>query len=186
MTNIWQNLSPERRKEIAAKGVATRRANKEKIKAMQEEGARRYYGLADKIEELEIRLANLQTMEALQTLSCALTGRALLPAEDIVRASIPWQKSSGVYFLIENNEIIYVGQSTNVYTRIDYHVRDKSFDRYAYVPCPVEMLNKLESLYIHCLRPKLNSSVLGGDGQVKLAPIRLDELLGMSAQERSA
>lgn len=172
--NFWETLTAEERRAIALKSVATRKANKERINAIREEAAKKVYGLEKQIEELEIRLSNLQTMEALNTASCTLTGKALLPEEDIVRASLPWQQASGVYFLIANNEVVYVGQSVNVYSRISEHVSGKCFDRYAYVPCAVELLDKLESLYIHCLRPRLNGNL---NGQIKRAPIPLDVLL---------
>jgi hypothetical protein len=178
VNNVWENITPERRKEIIAKRVATRKANKEKMQAIKEEGVRHFYGLTDQIQNLKIKLANLRTMEAMQAVSCALTNKALLPEEDIVRASLPWEKSSGVYFLIADREVVYVGQSVNVYSRIDEHAKGKKFDRYAYVPCPIEMLDKLESLYIHCLRPRLNGSLNGSNGKVKHAPISLELLLG--------
>ena len=46
MNNVWENITPERRKEMVAKGLATRKANKEKIQAIKEEGIRRFYGMA--------------------------------------------------------------------------------------------------------------------------------------------
>jgi hypothetical protein len=73
------------------------------------------------------------------------------------------------------DEVVYVGQSTNVHARIPNHA-DKEFDKYAFVPCDVDLLNKLESLYIHVLRPKLNGNL---NAQEKSAPIRFNELLSM-------
>jgi hypothetical protein len=175
----WDKISPEKRKEMAAKSVATRKANKKKIQAMKEEALRRVNGLTEEIENLEKKLAELKRMEAIQTVSCALTGKALLPEEMIVETSLPWEKSSGVYFLIANSRVVYVGQSVNVYSRIDEHARGKFFERYAYVPCSVEMLDKLESLYIHCLRPPLNGTLKCG--LAKNAPIPLDLLIKESA-----
>lgn len=175
MSFNWEKISLEERKQRAAKSVATRKANKEKIKAMREEGFRRINGLADEIENLEKKLAELQRVEAIQAVSCALTGKALLPEEEIVKTSLPWEKSSGVYFLVSGNRVVYVGQSVNVYSRIDEHTRVKSFERYAYVPCSIDMLDRLESLYIHCLRPPLNSTLR--NGLAKNAPISLDLLI---------
>jgi hypothetical protein len=174
MSVNWEKISLEERKQWAAKSIATRKANKEKIKAIREEGFRRVNGLANEIESLEKKLAELQRMEAIQPVSCALTGKALLSEEEIIKTSLPWQKSSGVYFLILGNRVVYVGQSVNVYSRIDEHTRVKSFERYAYVPCSIDMLDKLESLYIHCLRPTLNSTLK--DGLTKNAPIPLNLL----------
>jgi hypothetical protein len=53
---------------------------------------------------------------------------------------------------------------------------DKKFDKYAFVPCEVALLDKLESLYIHTLKPRLNGNV---SNQEKSAPIRLDNLIRM-------
>ena len=53
---------------------------------------------------------------------------------------------------------------------------NKRFDRYAFVPCAVDALDRLESLYIHCLRPRLNGNQRN---DAKCAPIALDALIGM-------
>jgi hypothetical protein len=45
-------------------------------------------------------------------------------------------------FLIYEDEIVYVGQSVNMYSRITQHAVDKKFDRYAFVPCLKEHLDK--------------------------------------------
>jgi excinuclease UvrABC nuclease subunit len=99
----------------------------------------------------------------------------LLDGEQIAKLALPWQRSSGVYFLVQDQEVVYVGQSVNIYSRIAQHP-DKKFDKYAFVPCEVELLDKLESLYIHTLKPRLNGNV---SKQEKSAPIRLDNLLRM-------
>ena len=177
MTNPWDNKTPEERRAIAAKGVATRRANKEREMAIREDAKQRVIGLKTEIEKLEAKLAGLQRLEIMNELSTALTTKALLGAEEIVNASMPWDNMSGVYFLVEGDEIVYVGQAVNVYARISQHALTKTFSRYAFVPCKPDMLDRLESLYIHVLRPKLNGNI---HGMAKLAPIPLDELIGLS------
>jgi hypothetical protein len=116
----------------------------------------------------------LERMEIMSAVSAAMTGKALLRADEIAKAALPWNKVSGVYFLLDGDEVVYVGQAVNVYSRICQHA-GKKFDRYAYVPCPVEILDRLESLYIHCLRPRLNGDLNNG---FKNAPIALDTLIG--------
>lgn len=178
--NPMENKTPEERKAIAAKGHATRRARLEAEEASRQDALKYAGGLRMKIADLEERLAALQRMETMNTISAALHGKALLREDEIAKAALPWAKASGVYFLLDGDEVVYVGQAVNVYSRIGQHT-DKRFDRYAFVPCAAEGLDRLESLYIHCLRPRLN----GNQGKdAKHAPISLDALLGMAPNSR--
>jgi hypothetical protein len=173
MTMI-QNKTPEERKAIAAKSVATRRANI-KARELKKQKLKEYaLRLEFNIDYLEQKLEKLERENALSLCSAKLTGKSLLRSEEISSGALAWHNSSGVYFLLDGDEVVYVGQAKSVYQRIGCHV-DKKFDRYAYVPCPLDMLDKLESLYIHCLQPKLNYTHKNG---VKLAPIALEELIG--------
>jgi hypothetical protein len=62
-----------------------------------------------------------------------------------------------VYFLSdENDEIIYVGKTTDLGVRVRQHRRDKQFQTVHYVKCCLGNLNRLESLSIDVLKPKLN------------------------------
>lgn len=168
--------TPEERKAIAAKGCATRRARREAEKTARQDALKYAGGLREQITELEEKLAVLRRVEIMNTVSAVMTGKALLREDEIAQAALPWMKSSGVYFLLDGNEVVYVGQSVCVYSRIGQHI-DKRFDRYAFVPCAIDALDKLESLYIHCLRPKLN----GKQGKNAMcAPIALDTLIGMA------
>lgn len=169
-----QNKSPEERRAIAAKSHATRRARAEAMAVARKEAKVYAGGLREEIASLETRLAALRRMEAMNTRSVALTGKALLRAEEIAAAARPWQTETGVYFLLDGTEVVYVGQAVNIYARIAQH-SDKQFDRYAFVPCPREMLDKLESLYIHCLRPPLNGNQVDG---AKCAPLSIEALIG--------
>ena len=64
----------------------------------------------------------------------------------------------GVYFLIFNREIVYVGQSKNCLSRIQNHINDKNkiFDQYTVVYTDLKNLDFLESWYIHQFNPKYN------------------------------
>lgn len=168
----------EERRAIAAKGVATRKANREREAAERDELRRSVDPLRRQIAELEQRLASLQRMEIMNAVSAEMTGKALLRNDEIARAALSWSKASGVYFLLDGDEVVYVGQAVNVYSRIGQHT-DKRFDRYAFVPCAVDALDRLESLYIHVLRPKLNGNQANGS---KCAPIAMDALIGMASK----
>ena len=69
---------------------------------------------------------------------------------------------SGVYYLIDNNEIVYIGQSTNVAARITTHVQNgtMAFDRYYVCPVAPGKLRECESIAIKELEPKYNKKEL--------------------------
>lgn len=173
--NWLQSKTPEERKAIAAKSTAKRLANLAEKKNKKLIAQNRVDGLCDQIDELEKRLAGLQREENLRLASPKLTGGTLLSPNDIVKAAMPWGRESGVYFLVDNNDVVYVGQSVNVYARIAQHT-DKRFTHYAIIPCQIELLNKLESLYIHLLRPRFNGNY--ATSNIKMAPMSLHDLLG--------
>lgn len=64
----------------------------------------------------------------------------------------------GVYFLFQADEVVYVGKSENIFSRIQTHFAqgDKLFDSWAYREYPVEKIGRAESKFIRLLRPKYN------------------------------
>lgn len=83
--------------------------------------------------------------------------RAHVPASEIVNGAICASGQSGIYFLIKNFEIIYVGQSKNVLKRVMAHrMEGKSFDAFNFIPCPPEDLDAVESDYIAAFMPTMN------------------------------
>jgi len=69
----------------------------------------------------------------------------------------PIESHVGVYFLIKNNEIIYIGQTTNLHARIATHRSNKNFDYFSFLPVEKDMLDITERAYITKFNPKLNS-----------------------------
>lgn len=86
----------------------------------------------------------------------------LLPQESIAQSAVGRSRSicAGVYFLLDGNEIVYVGQSKNVPSRLIAHFRsgEMAFDRWWYQPCPERLLLRLEAHYISAFSPKYNFS----------------------------
>jgi hypothetical protein len=80
----------------------------------------------------------------------------LLDKETLIGRSQTVQRICAVYFLISDNEIVYVGCSTDFNARLISHIGTKQFDRYAYIHCEQEDLPWLEKLYIAKFKPKLN------------------------------
>jgi hypothetical protein len=170
-------FTPEQRKEFSIRGVATRKANRlaaEAAAAKHDAERAKYAGaLGAQIKEMEDRIKYLSGFEHFNTVSVKLTNKTLLPSEEIIKHSMPWEGSTGVYFLIHNGEIVYVGQSVRLRGRIEQHT-DKVFDSFSFVLCTQKHLDFLESLYIHQLRPKYNYTQSNG---VKSAPLSFEDIL---------
>ena len=84
----------------------------------------------------------------------------LLNKDDIIKMQIPIIDPncnfSVIYFLLQDNEIVYVGSSNKGLSRIYQHIRDKKFNAYSYIVVPSENRAKLENNYIFRFNPKYN------------------------------
>lgn len=71
-----------------------------------------------------------------------------------------FSKISGIYFLCNDLEVLYVGQSTNIYARIGQHIADdkKEFDKAFFILVPSDRLNDIEGALIKYLQPIYNGS----------------------------
>lgn len=75
-----------------------------------------------------------------------------------VKAMPREQPVCGVYLLFKNDEVVYVGQSRNVYLRVVKH-RDRrvgDFDSYTVIPCSESEMRMVEAYYIDLFKPPLN------------------------------
>ena len=114
-----------------------------------------------------------------------LTNKTLLRESEIVAAAAKWHNCTGVYFLIKNGRIVYVGQSFSVFARVNQHKTDrKDFDSMAYVPCDAKDLDILESLYIHMFQPDLNGRVNDKNKSRPQAPLTLDVIFAMDRSRK--
>ncbi|MFN7185441.1 MAG: hypothetical protein ACK5VE_03605 [Alphaproteobacteria bacterium] len=75
----------------------------------------------------------------------------------------------GVYFLYDGDDLLYVGQSRNVYNRIAAH-HVQGFNRAEVLPCDPEMLDDLEGFIINLLRPPQNGELTGKTKGRKATP----------------
>ena len=140
------------------------------------------------IDELEVKASvleqNIKTLNE-QYKSAELFAHAkymvsqpIANEKEIVSAASVDVPTAGVYFLIRNKRIVYVGQSVSVLGRIGNHALEgvKEFDSYAFIECEKENLNILESIYIHILAPEYNGNAIGGS---KLAPVGKGEMYSL-------
>ena len=69
------------------------------------------------------------------------------------------QLRSGIYFLCEQGQVVYIGQSVRLGSRVNTHRSDgKDFDRIFFLPWPRFDLNRLEAALIKILHPPLNNT----------------------------
>lgn len=75
--------------------------------------------------------------------------------EEILSRASP-KENGAIYFLIKGNEIVYVGQTTNVHNRLQSH-SDKDYDKVYFEPVDASVLRTVEYKYIRMFRPKYNA-----------------------------
>lgn len=76
--------------------------------------------------------------------------------QEILAGSIPAPSCAGIYFLIKESKIVYIGQSINLLSRIGNHAARIDFDKYTFIKCEKENLNDVESTLIKRFNPKHN------------------------------
>jgi hypothetical protein len=92
-----------------------------------------------------------------------MSEHSMLTKEDILKKSKGYAPKAGkygyVYFLLNKNEIVYVGQTLNIEQRLRAHCRDKKFERVSYIKVLKRDLNYTEAYYIVKFRPPYNQIV---------------------------
>ncbi len=76
-----------------------------------------------------------------------------------------------IYFLFYKNELVYIGKSQSLVSRIGAHRGNKIFDKVLYLTCPVEQLIRREKMFIQHYNPILN-------GEYQCAPKKPMRVIG--------
>ena len=78
----------------------------------------------------------------------------------------------GVYFLFDKGELVYIGESDNLFRRIGQHIYEKRkvFDAFEIYPCADR--KRLEGFLIRLLHPKYNIS----EGMSDWTPLIKDDI----------
>jgi hypothetical protein len=101
-----------------------------------------------------------------------------LDAEYILSKAQSVMPVCGIYFLIKDNEIVYVGKSKRISYRLNDHKRVKDFNRVFFIECNEEDLDEVERTYIRKFLPKLNIAnnypIHRTHGVIRLEPIEYD------------
>jgi len=83
----------------------------------------------------------------------------MLTHDEIAAAAMRRSALCGIYFLVNKDRVVYVGQSTNIHMRIAKHIGTKEFDSFHFVECDKFILDEVEAAYIVALDPPLNRDV---------------------------
>ena len=72
---------------------------------------------------------------------------------------VPISEIGGIYFLLQNYVVVYVGQSKNIYLRISSHIAqgEKKFDYACAIKCEESQRDALEAAFMGLLKPKYNA-----------------------------
>jgi hypothetical protein len=123
----------------------------------------------EKLDQLRSTILEKERTLSKLEYSLNVTGRQLqqalndplLDEDEILLLAGIRRLKCGVYFLIKDESVVYVGQSINITQRVAEHTKTKDFDTFTYVQCKRENLNQIEALYIQRLKPKYNYNSQG-------------------------
>lgn len=116
--------------------------------------------------------------EVVITAGKSLLGTGFLDIEDIVETASKYKPVIGIYFLILDKEVVYIGQSINITSRIGHHFGVYQFDSYSFIECSAEELDLLESIYIQAYLPPLNGRSPTGKVTSPLSAKRIIDMAG--------
>lgn len=90
---------------------------------------------------------------------------ALRPLEGRLKSFTEQSIPACIYFLIDDDEIVYVGQTIGLSGRIQTHRKEKLglFEQVLYLPVPQSELDRVEQSFIRALRPRLNIACSAAD-----------------------
>ena len=115
----------------------------------KEIGVQNSKSIIQSTEKRKVHLQNIRFKEA------------KLKEQDFKR--IPYNKVSdffgisGIYFLMQSDLIVYVGETSCLITRLGQHIQDKEFDGFRFLKEPDTMLRlRLEKAYIKKYAPMYN------------------------------
>lgn len=113
--------------------------------------------LNDSAEEIAIR----KRVALLQNSHVDIDNRGLLEAAHIRVGAMNYEHLVGVYFLLDGDEIVYIGRSINVMARLATHRTNGeiAFNRVFVERCREDQLGHLEALYINKFKPARNASM---------------------------
>lgn len=108
-------------------------------------------------ETFDEALAEFERVSNRMAQSPDINKQSLLNAGDVINQAQP-AIFGGVYFLVNQGVVAYVGRSTNIFYRISQHVERKriAFNSYHVIAADGLEQERLEQVYIGKLKPEYN------------------------------
>lgn len=111
---------------------------------------------------------------------------ALRAPDELGAAELPrieWDYPACIYFLVERGEVVYVGRTASLVSRVAQHraavqncgVR-KSFDQVFYIACDEDLLDLVEGGLIKILNPRDNRTKFG-EGRCRVVSVMEERAL---------
>lgn len=100
--------------------------------------------------------------------------------------TVPIVKKRGIYFLYDDKELVYIGQSIHINTRIygDHVKGEKRFNSYKYFEVDNDIdLDRIEEYYILEHNPKYNKNSLG-NGVYPKDPLNREKRKGHNGKRK--
>ena len=84
--------------------------------------------------------------------------RLQLPKQTGLEYDYCYYRKKGIYFLMNNNEVVYVGMSNySIHNRLNEHIKTKKFDNVFFIDLKnSNTLDVAEYVYINIFNPKYN------------------------------
>jgi hypothetical protein len=97
----------------------------------------------------------------------------LTPDQIIASSCAATGVNIGIYFLIRDGKVVYVGQSIHIALRVAIHAQTRRFDSWSWVPCEIDSLSKMERSYLDAFLPEENMDLATRTlrGDFKTAPV---------------
>lgn len=92
------------------------------------------------------------------------------------------ENNTFVYLLLNDEEVVYVGQTTQGLKRIEQHQKEKKkiFNNYKIISCIKKDLNELENFYILKYQPKYNKKLNSVNVNENYIILRLKDEIGFN------
>lgn len=99
-------------------------------------------------------------------------GKAIIESSQSIKHCL----CPGIYYLIKDSEIVYIGQSTNMFNRIGSHATagKKDFDSFYTKPLPRDQLYHHEVREILKHRPRYNKTLPSNKTYANIHTLRVD------------
>lgn len=140
-----------------------------------------YFGIDDPAQVYQIILDYCNTNARMLLCSCdavfrqaadeiyrthdMLSGDGYVFPVSVPQAVVPITRSPHIYFLMDGNEVVYIGQTEWLLSRVATHIRgshstkEKQFDGVCVYPVSRDRMSFLEMLNIRHYRPKYNKDI---------------------------